>query len=96
MDIPNDPLAGDAKGRAEKFVAKPGGWLRPPFCAPEAGREADAYSRAASPRGCTRLRRRPLAGEPRRSLSSKSKEYHFINLIMGAFRWQPLRSYLRK
>ena len=34
----NDPLAGDAKGRAEKWVAKLQGWLRPPFCAPEAGR----------------------------------------------------------
>jgi len=34
----NDPLAGDAKGRAEKLVAEPGGLLRPPFCAPEAGR----------------------------------------------------------
>ena len=27
--------------------------------------EADAKDRAASPRGCTRQRRRPLAGEPR-------------------------------
>ena len=35
---PNDPLAGDVKGRAEKLVAKLQGWLRPPFCAPEAGR----------------------------------------------------------
>ena len=62
----NDPLAGDAKGRAKKLVAEFQGWLRPPFCAPEAGREADANSRAASPRGCTRHRKRPLAGEPRR------------------------------
>ena len=65
--MPNDPLAGDAKGRAKKWVAKCQGRLRPPFCAPEAAREADAYSRAASPRGCTRLRKPPLAGEPRRS-----------------------------
>jgi len=34
--IPNDALAGDAKGRAGKLVANPGGWLRPPFVAPEA------------------------------------------------------------
>ena len=31
----------------------------------EAAREADANSRAASPRGCTRQRKKPLAGEPR-------------------------------
>ena len=36
----NDPLAGDAKGRAGKLVAKLQGWVRPPFCAPEAGRSA--------------------------------------------------------
>ena len=34
----NDPFAGDAKGRAEKLIANRQGWLRPPFCAPEAGR----------------------------------------------------------
>ena len=61
----NDPLAGDAKQRAGKLVARCQVWLRPLFCAPEAGREADANSRAASPRGCTRLRTPPLAGEPR-------------------------------
>jgi len=37
---PNDPLAGNPKGRAGKLVAKCQGWLRPPFCAPEAGRSA--------------------------------------------------------
>ena len=42
--------------------------LRPPCVARYARREADAYSRAASPRGCTRLRRQPLAGEPRVSI----------------------------
>ena len=59
--------------------------MRPPSRAGEAGREADANSRAASrrsctrlrrrllagePRGCTRLRKKPLAGEPRRSASN--------------------------
>ena len=39
-------------------------WPRPSLAA-ETPREADAYSRAASPRGCTRLRTPPLAGEPR-------------------------------
>ena len=38
---------------------------RPPLGAAEAGREADAYSRAASRRGCTRLRRQPRAAELR-------------------------------
>ena len=65
----NDPFAGGAKGRAEKLIANRQGWLRPPFCAPETGREADAEGRAASPRGCARQRRRPLAGEPRGSAS---------------------------
>ena len=62
-------LHGTQKGGRRKLIAKYQGWLRPPLCAPEAGREADAEGRAASPRGCTRLRRRPLAGEPRGSAS---------------------------
>ena len=43
-------------------------WPRPSLAA-ETPREADAKGRAASPRGCTRHRKRPLAGEPRRSAS---------------------------
>ena len=58
-------LAGDQEGRAKKLVAKPQGLLRPPFLSPEAGREADAKGRAASPRGCSRHRTLPLAAEPR-------------------------------
>ena len=34
----NNPLAGDAQRRAEKLVAKLQALLRPPLCAPEAGR----------------------------------------------------------
>ena len=61
----NDPLAPERKGRAKKLVAETHACLRPPFPPGEAGREADANSRAASPRGCTRQRRRLLAGEAR-------------------------------
>ena len=50
-------------------------WPRPSLAA-ETPCEADAYSRAASRRGCTRLRKKPLAGEPRRSaLSLKTGEH---------------------
>ena len=54
-----------AKGGRENPVVLCQVWLRPPFVPGEAAREADAKGRAASPRGCTRLRRKPLAGEPR-------------------------------
>ena len=35
--------------------------------------EADAKGRAASPRGCTRHRKRPLAGEPRGEADAKGR-----------------------
>ena len=37
-DEPNDLLAGEQKGRAEKLVAEFQSLLRPPFLPPEAGR----------------------------------------------------------
>ena len=46
-------LAGDAKRRAKKLVAKLQGWLRPPFCAPEAGRSP--RTQTAASRRTTRL-----------------------------------------
>ena len=64
--MPNNPLAADPKGRGAKLVAECQGMAAAPLRSAEAAREADAYSRAASPRGCTRLRKKPLAGEPRR------------------------------
>ena len=51
-------------------------WPRPSLAA-ETRREADANSRAASPRGCTRLRKKPLAGEPRGSASYQVKAAYF-------------------
>ena len=58
-------LQATSEGRAIKMGGECQGMLRPPFLAPETRREADAYSRAASRRGCTRHRQKPLAGEPR-------------------------------
>ena len=63
----NNPLAADHEGRRENWLLLLQVQWPPPLMAAEAGREADANSRAASPRGCTRLRRKPLAGEPRGS-----------------------------
>ena len=65
--------SGLLKGRGETFVVNVGFSGRAPSKAAEAWREADAYSRAASPRGCTRLRRKPLAGEPRREADDKPR-----------------------
>ena len=65
----NNPLAADHEGRRENWLLLLQVQWPPPLMAAEAGREADANSRAASPRGCTRLRRKPLAGEPRGSAS---------------------------
>ena len=62
----NDLLAPERTGRAGQSGGIFFGLGRRPPCAPsEAGREADANSRAASPRGCSRHRTLPLAAEPR-------------------------------
>ena len=64
-DLPNNRLQRTLKGRGETLVVLLRLQRPRPFKAAETYREADANSRAASRRGCTRHRILPLAGEPR-------------------------------